>query len=62
MKFPFFEDLTGASFSKLNYIKQQQDVASAWTVNGSIRFKIKNSEQVYKVSNLSETFEDIVNK
>ena len=62
MKFPFFEDLTRASFSKLNYIKQQQDVASAWTVNGSIRFKIKNSEQVYKVSNLSETFEDIVNK
>ena len=60
MKYPFFEDLTRATFQKLAYIKQQSDVTAAWTVNGSIRFRTKESETIYRVSNLLETFEDIV--
>ena len=61
MKFPFFEDLTRATFQKLSAIKQQDGVTSAWTVNGSIRFKLRDNNTIYRVSSLHETFEDIIN-
>ena len=60
MRYPFFEDLTRATFSKLKNIKQQEGVASAWTVNGSIRFKLKDNNFIYRVSKLDESFEDII--
>lgn len=60
MKFPFFEDLTRATFQKLGDIKKQESVVSAWTVNGSIRFRVKDDTNTYKVSYLTEEFDDIV--
>ena len=60
MQYPFFEDLTRATFSKLKNIKQQEGVASAWTVNGSIRFKLKDNNFIYRVSKLDESLEDII--
>ena len=60
MKYPFFEDLTRASFDKLKAIKQHEDVSSAWTVNGTIRFKVQGNETVFRVSSLSDTVESIV--
>ena len=60
MRFPFFEDLTKATFTKLSAIKQQEGVISAWTVNGSIRFKLKDNNYIYRVTKLQESFEDII--
>ena len=60
MKYPFFEDLTRATFTKLTAIKQQEGVISAWTVNGSIRFKLKDNNTIFRVSKLQETFEEII--
>ena len=60
MMYPFFEDLTRATFAKLKAFKMHEDVTSAWTVNGNIRFKVKDNETVFRVSNLAETVEDIV--
>ena len=60
MKYPFFEDLTRATFTKLTVIKQQEGVISAWTVNGSIRFKLKDNNTIFRVSKLQETFEEII--
>ena len=60
MRFPFFEDLTRATFQQLSAIKEKKEVTAAWTVNGSIRFKIKDSETVYKIGCLTDKFEDIV--
>ena len=60
MRFPFFEDLTKATFTKLSAIKQQEGVLSAWTVNGSIRFKLKDNNFIYRVTKLQESFEDII--
>ena len=60
LRHPFFEDLTRATFQKLTAIKQQADVVSAWTVNGSIRFKTKSSETIFKVNSINESYEDIV--
>ena len=52
MRFPFFEDLTKATFTKLSAIKQQEGVISAWTVNGSIRFKLRDNNTIFRVPNL----------
>ena len=60
MKFPFFEDLTRATFKKLGDIKKLERVSSAWTVNGSIRFKIKDNDTIFKVSSINESVDDIV--
>ena len=60
MRFPFFEDLTKATFTKLTAIKQQENVISAWTVNGSIRFKLKDNTTIFRVNKLQDTLEDII--
>ena len=60
MRFPFFEDLTKATFTKLSDIKQQEGVISAWTVNGSIRFKLKDNNTIFRVSKLQETLKEII--
>ena len=60
MRFPFFEDLTRATFKKLGDIKNQERVVSAWTVNGSIRFKIKDNNNIFRVSSINESIDDIV--
>ena len=57
MKFPFFEDLTRANFAKLTSTKQHENVTSAWTVNGSIRFKIKDNDNIYRIHKLSDSVE-----
>lgn len=61
LRFPFYEDLTKATFAKLKYIKQQEGVMAAWTVNGTIKFRIADNETIYRVGNINESFEDIVN-
>ena len=60
MRYPFFEDLTKATFQKLTSIKQQTNVISAWTVNGSTRFKIRDNNTIFRVSNLQESVEEII--
>ena len=60
MKFPFYEDLTRATFKKLCDIKQEPDIISAWTVNGTIRFRVKDNNTTFKVSHLFESVEEIV--
>ena len=60
MRFPFFEDLTRATFTKLAAIKQQEGVISAWTVNGSIRFKLKDNPTIFRVNKIQDTFEEII--
>jgi hypothetical protein len=60
MRFPFYEDLTRATFKQLMRIQQHEEVVSAWTVSGVIRFKVKNKESVYKVTCVYDTVEDLV--
>jgi hypothetical protein len=60
MKHSIFEDLTGLNFKQLQAIKQHEAVTSAWTVNGVIRFKIKDSEQIFKVSSLYDTVDTLI--
>jgi hypothetical protein len=59
MKFPFFEHLTNTTFRQLKSIQNHQDVLSAWTVSGVIKFKVKNSETIHKVSSIFDTVESL---
>ena len=62
MMHPFFEDLTSTTFKQLKNFKLHQDVTSAWTVNGTIRFKVKDKDTIFKVSSIHHMVEDIVTK
>ena len=59
MLFPFYKDLTRATFKQLQSIKEKENVTAAWTVSGVIRFKIKDSENIYKVSSLWGTVDSL---
>jgi hypothetical protein len=58
--YPFFEDLTRVNFDKLRAISNHQDVQSCWSVGGSIRFKLKNSDTVHKVKSVYASVDDII--
>jgi hypothetical protein len=62
MKYPFYEDLTRATFKQLKKMQADDRVTAAWTVSGVIRFKVENDENVYKVSNIYETVDEFVSE
>jgi hypothetical protein len=39
-------------------IQQHEQVVSAWTVSGVVRFKVKDCDTVFKVSSIYDTVED----
>jgi hypothetical protein len=60
MKYPFYEDLTRATFKQLKAIQSDERVSAAWTVSGTIRFKLENDERVHRVSTIYDTIDDIL--
>jgi hypothetical protein len=60
MRYPFFEDLTRASFKQLKTIQADERVVSAWTVSGVIRFKVDGDDSINKVSTIYDTVDDII--
>jgi hypothetical protein len=59
-KHSLFEDLTTANFRQLQSFKQSDRIASVWSVNGVIRFKVKDCDTVFKVTSLYDTVESII--
>jgi hypothetical protein len=60
MCYPFYEDLSRLTFKQLMEIQQHERVVSAWTVSGVIKFKVKDSDTVFKVSSIYDTVEDVI--
>jgi hypothetical protein len=58
--YPFFEDLMRVNFDKLGAISNHPDVQSCWSVGGSIRFKLKNSDTDRKVKSVFASVDDIL--
>ena len=48
--YPFFEDLTKINFTKMMDIVAHPMMASCWSSRGQLRFKLKDSQTVKKVS------------
>ena len=61
-KFPFFEDLSSASFLQYRAILEDERVQSIWTINGQIRFRLTDNEFVFKIKSLSDTVTSITSK
>jgi hypothetical protein len=60
MKFPFYEDLSRATFKQLKTIQADERVTAAWTVSGVIRFKVDGDETIYKVTNMYDSVEELI--
>ena len=59
-RFPFFDDLTGVTFSKMCALAADPRVASCWAAGGVIKFKLKDSEAVKRVSNVFDSVDAIL--
>ena len=59
-KYPLYDDLTKANLSKMRAIAQDDRVLAAWTVNGQIRFRLKNSDAVRRVNSILDPLEEIL--
>ena len=60
--FPLFEDLTKVTFSKMRAIAAHPRVEASWSSGGQIKFKLKDSVNVHRASNVLDTVEDILSK
>jgi len=59
-KYPLYDDLTQANLAKMCAISQDDRVQACWTVNGQIKFKLKGSEVVKKVSSIYDDLDVIL--
>jgi outer membrane murein-binding lipoprotein Lpp len=59
-RFLIVEDITAPTHRKLKELSADQRVDKAWTVDGVIRFTLKNSTTVKKVKSVFDSVSDIV--
>ena len=62
-RYPIYEDLTKATFSKMRALAAHPDVRTAWSSNGIIRFRMEKdtTETIHRVSNVFDSVENIIN-
>lgn len=59
--FMIYEDLNRPIFTKLRALATHEDVHAAWTSAGTIRFRLKSSQEtVHRVRRVYDTVEDIL--
>jgi hypothetical protein len=58
-KFGIFEDLTPANLAHFRAISEDQRTTAVWTFNGQIKFRIRDSESIYKVRSLTDTVDSL---
>lgn len=61
-KFPVYEDMTAANNMQFKAFKQHERTTAVWTYGGQIKFRIENSERIYKVRSLSDTVDSIISR
>jgi hypothetical protein len=59
-RYSIFEDLTSTNHAMLRSLADDPRVKSVWSYGGQIRFKSHESDTVYKVKNLSDTYDSLV--
>jgi hypothetical protein len=58
-QYTIVEDLTPANHAQLRALSADHRVRSVWSYNGQIRFKAHDSETIFKVRSLSDTFDSL---
>jgi outer membrane murein-binding lipoprotein Lpp len=57
-----FEDLSPATHAQFRALQDDIRVKSVWSYGGQVRFKLQDSDTVFKAKSLSDTFESIVKR
>ena len=58
--YPFFEDLTRVNFTKMREIATHPTVAACCSSRGQLRYKLKDSQLVKKVSCVMDSVDEIL--
>jgi hypothetical protein len=58
--FPFYEDLSAATFKKMKEVQADSRVESCWSVNGQLRFRLAGSDTVKRVYNIMDPIDTII--
>ena len=60
-KYAVFEDLSPANHAILrSFADDKKRVKSVWSFGGQIRFKTHDSDTVYKIKSITDTYESLV--
>jgi hypothetical protein len=59
-KFSIYEDLSPGNYAVFRSFADDQRVRSVWSYGGQVRFKVHDSEQVFKVRSTNDTFDSLV--
>jgi hypothetical protein len=57
--FPFHDDLPRATLNRMLELQAHKDVQACWSINGNLRFKLKNSETVRRVNSIFEPLDSL---
>jgi hypothetical protein len=58
--YPFYEDLSAATFKKMKELQADPRVDSCWSINGQLRFKLTGSEGVKRVNQIMDPIDSII--
>lgn len=58
--YPFHDDLTKPTLALMKTLQAHSDVQACWSINGQLRFKLKNSLVVKKVQSVFDSVENIL--
>jgi hypothetical protein len=58
--YQIFDDLTRANFLKMKALGDDQRVEQCWAVNGQLRFKLVNSQEIKKVFSVFDPIDEIL--
>jgi hypothetical protein len=59
-KFAIYEDLTPANFAHLRTLTEDPRTTTIWTYNGMVKFRVKDSETIYRSRSLADTVDSIL--
>lgn len=60
LRFPFHDDLTRPALFLLKALQGHEKVQACWSINGQLRYKLKNSDTVKKVKSVFDHVDDIL--
>jgi len=58
--FAIYEDLTSANFAQMRSLTEDPRTTSIWTYNGQIKFRTKDTDNIYRVRSLTDTVDSIL--
>jgi hypothetical protein len=59
-KYVVVEDLTGPTYKKLKELQAEERVDKAWSIDGRLRFTLKNDQQIRKVKSVYDSVDSIL--